>query len=151
MIKINIGCGYDIKEDYVNIDIRRLDGVDVVCDLRLLPYSSDSIDEIYMKEILEHFSCVDVDHILSKCYWWLRPGGKLWIKVPDLEECAKVILSGDRVDEIILRLYGGQQHEYNFHKCGFTKKTMTNKLKKQGFKDINTETIGWNFVATAVK
>lgn len=39
-LKINLGCGTDIKPGWVNVDIAKLDGVDIVHDLDELPLPS---------------------------------------------------------------------------------------------------------------
>ena len=37
MKKLNLGCGTDIKKGYINLDVAKLDGVDVVHDINRLP------------------------------------------------------------------------------------------------------------------
>jgi len=32
MKKLNLGCGNDIRQGYINLDVAKLDGVDVVWD-----------------------------------------------------------------------------------------------------------------------
>lgn len=46
--KLNLGCGKDIKKEYVNLDIRKFPGVDIIHDLNKFPYpfKDDSFDEI---------------------------------------------------------------------------------------------------------
>jgi len=41
MKKLNLGCGNDIKKDYVNLDIAKLQGVNVVWDVNKLPLTTD--------------------------------------------------------------------------------------------------------------
>jgi len=36
--KLHLGCGKIIKEGYVNLDIQKLPGVDVIHDLNKFPY-----------------------------------------------------------------------------------------------------------------
>ena len=37
MKKLNLGCGNDIRQGYINLDVAELDGVDVVWDVNKLP------------------------------------------------------------------------------------------------------------------
>ncbi len=54
--KLNLGCGRDIKQGYINLDILPLKGVDVVHDLEKtpFPFKKDYFDEAYASHILEH-------------------------------------------------------------------------------------------------
>ncbi len=56
LLKLNLGCGKDIKEGYVNVDFENFKGVDKVFDLNVFPYpfEDNSCDEILMNNILEH-------------------------------------------------------------------------------------------------
>lgn len=38
MTKLNLGCGKDIKPDYINLDLRKVNGVDIMCSLNSFPY-----------------------------------------------------------------------------------------------------------------
>jgi len=81
-IKLNIGCGYDIKEGYINIDMKKGDGVDIVLDLNdcTLPFDDDSVDEILMFHVLEHI--IDRYKFINECHRVLKPGGFIFIKLP---------------------------------------------------------------------
>ena len=80
-IKINLGCGNDIRKGWVNVDCAPLTGVDVVHDLNVtpLPFESQCADEIVCEDVLEH---VDYVPILKECHRILIPGGLLNISVP---------------------------------------------------------------------
>ncbi len=55
-MKLNLGCGKQIKEDYTNLDKVALEGVDVVHDLDVFPYPfrDNTFDEILCSHVLEH-------------------------------------------------------------------------------------------------
>ncbi len=57
-MKLNFGCGKDIKPGYLNVDIVRLPGVDKVVDFEKFPYpfKDDVFDEVYINQVLEHLS-----------------------------------------------------------------------------------------------
>lgn len=81
-MKLNLGCGKDIKKDYVNLDLKPLKGVDVVCDLNRFPYPlrNNMFDEIYCNNILEHLD--DVVGALEQLHGICIPQAKIVIKVP---------------------------------------------------------------------
>lgn len=54
--KLNLGYGKDIKEGYLNVDIEKSEGVDIVMDLNKYPWNfkDNTFDEIIVDMILEH-------------------------------------------------------------------------------------------------
>lgn len=79
--KLNLGCGNDIKEGFVNLDITNLDGVDVVWDLNEVPLPFDDITFEYIEcnDILEH---IDLVKIMPELHRILTTRGKITIRVP---------------------------------------------------------------------
>ena len=79
--KLNIGCGNDIKEGYINLDISKLPGVDVVCDIEnsFLPFENNIFEHIICYDILEH---VDYPKVLKEIYRVLKVDGIVEIRVP---------------------------------------------------------------------
>ncbi len=54
-MKLNLGCGYNKLEGYVNVDIDKKCKPDIVANLeKKLPFKSSSVDEIIMFHSLEH-------------------------------------------------------------------------------------------------
>lgn len=55
-MKLNLGSGKDIRNGYINVDIAKVDGVDVVHDLNKYPYpfKANSAEEVLCFHIIEH-------------------------------------------------------------------------------------------------
>jgi hypothetical protein len=54
--KLNVGCGYDRREGYLNVDLHAVHKPDLVADVTHLPMlPSESFDEILAQDVLEHF------------------------------------------------------------------------------------------------
>ncbi len=81
-MKLNLGCGKDIKPGYINMDYVKHKGVDIVHDLEEFPYpfKTNSVDEIWMSHVIEHL--VYPLKALMECHRILKPDGLLYISVP---------------------------------------------------------------------
>ena len=80
--RLNIGAGTDIKEGWINHDFKELPQIDVVHNLEVYPWpwKDRSIDEIYMKDVLEHLS--DTTKAIEELHRICKPGAKIFIGVP---------------------------------------------------------------------
>lgn len=137
-MKLHIGCGTKIIENFVNVDIRPLVGVDIVtdiCDLSI--FKNEDIELIYCSHVLEHLSRHKYMDVLSNWYSILNDGGKLRLAVPDIE--AVIQHYNEHKDLAILRgfFWGGQTYPENYHYCGWDFATLEKDLKKIGFREIN--------------
>ncbi len=79
--KLNIGCGNDIRDGYVNLDMYPLPGVDVVHDLLVipLPFEDKQFSEVVCKDVLEH---LEYGGLMADIYRVMKPGASLYIRVP---------------------------------------------------------------------
>jgi SAM-dependent methyltransferase len=79
--KLNLGCGLDIRDGWVNLDSAALPGVDVVHDLSVvpLPFEDGRFSEIVCQDVLEH---VDYAQVLRDLHRILRPAGRVLIRSP---------------------------------------------------------------------
>ena len=78
--KLNLGCGNNPKEGWVNLDRVYLPGVDVVHDMTNvpLPFPDNHFDVIFAQQVLDHFRALPVIQDLNRI---LKPGGELIIEV----------------------------------------------------------------------
>lgn len=80
--KLNLGCGTDLREGWVNQDWIALPGVDVVHDLTILPwpFQDDEFDELVMINVLEHLP--ETVRTMEELHRILKQGGRARIRVP---------------------------------------------------------------------
>jgi SAM-dependent methyltransferase len=80
--KLNVGCGTDIKQDYINLDVVNLPGVDVVHDLTVFPwpFEDNAFDEIELINVLEHLP--DTVRTIEEIHRIARFRAKIIIRVP---------------------------------------------------------------------
>jgi SAM-dependent methyltransferase len=81
--KLNLGCGRDLRPGYVNLDLVKIPGIDVVANLeQSLPFADDSFDEIFTSHVLEHVA--DLFALLAELRRICKPGAVIRIYVPHL-------------------------------------------------------------------
>jgi predicted SAM-dependent methyltransferase len=80
-IKLNLGCGTDIKDGFINVDFVPNNGIDLVANLNYeLPFPSDSVDFIYLSHVLEHLDCPS--KFLLEAHRIMKIGATIEIIVP---------------------------------------------------------------------
>lgn len=86
MKKLNIGCGRDYREGWINIDISRSVRTDVLMDIRKECFHDEdgSAQLIYISGVLEQIGSNDEFlHVMRECYRVLEPGGIMQVVVPN--------------------------------------------------------------------
>jgi SAM-dependent methyltransferase len=96
---LDLGCGANLHEDFINLDFLWRPGVDGCWDIaRGLPFASRSMRGVFSEHCLEHFSLPAAIEILKECRRILASGAILRIVVPDGEKYLSTYsrqLSGD--------------------------------------------------------
>ncbi|MGD0119072.1 MAG: methyltransferase domain-containing protein [Candidatus Binatus sp.] len=84
--KLNLGCGPNSKEGWINVDVYDL-RADFQLDLReTWPFPDASISHVYSEHVFEHFEFRgEVPHFLSEARRVLKSGGLFDVGVPDTE------------------------------------------------------------------
>jgi len=156
LLRLNLGCGLNKRNGFINIDCREEVKPDMLLDLEKVPYpfESNSVEEIIAKDILEHFSYRNTKKILEEWYRILKPNGIIYIQCPDLEAIALKVIFNNSYDysQISYWVYGGQDYKENTHKAGFTIRTLKKLLESIGFKILKIQNDGGtNIMCWAIK
>ncbi|MCB9468880.1 MAG: methyltransferase domain-containing protein [Candidatus Obscuribacterales bacterium] len=82
MKRLNLGCGIDYKEGFVNLDFHSHLDIDVQHNLNQFPYPFDDseFDFIEASHIIEHLD--KPFEVMAELHRILKPNGLLHIKVP---------------------------------------------------------------------
>ena len=131
---IELGGG-NFPQFHPNIDCRKVDNVDIVADFeKLLPLPSDEYDLVVSKFVIEHISWRNVRQFVQEIHRILKLNGQAILITANLLEQAKQIASKPMWDGSESNLiFGGQDHEGNFHKCGFSPEYAIRLFKEAGF------------------
>lgn len=167
--KLNIGCGVDYREGFINIDgSSTLKNVDIILfipkEKLINKFEMNSIDFILCNDFLEHHFHFEAIEILKDFVNVLKVGGQLEIRVPE----SKFIILNPlfSISKKLTLLFGGQDipqgnkemdesrekfPEYFCHKYGWTKQSLRDELLKLNLKIINIRRVGTNVVIKAEK
>lgn len=83
--RVHLGCGTDIRNGWINVDHRKLPGVDVVADFdacrhQRLPFPSNSVEEFFGSHVLEHLH--DPLAFMQELHRIAKPGATAVFRVP---------------------------------------------------------------------
>jgi len=156
--KANLGCGYDIRENYLNIDLHERHGPDLVADITKLDVlPNDWFDEIVAQDVLEHVERHKVAVALKEWARILAPNGVIQVRVPSLELIFKMLSQpqnrpANEAAKIIHLLYGTQEYTGDYHLAGFTAAVLEQHLNDVGLQICKAEiSYGWCFDVHARK
>lgn len=140
---INIGCGNKRYENTLNVDVvdNEFTDVDVVANIKCLPFEDNSVDGIIAEHVLEHTIKQEHEYILFEWKRVLKDGGKLYVEVPDFDMCLKNYLDNylGMKDYWYNTIYGRNLYESDRHLSGIGEMYLTDLLFSVGF--VNLEWI----------
>ena len=135
-IKLHLGCGNVHLPGFVNVDINPGEAVDLVCDIRQLPYEANSVQEIYACAVIEHFGRREWESVLAHWVSLLSKGGIIRISTTDFESCANHYIKHRDLSLLQGLLIGGQKDRWDWHGVVFDFEMLSTALKRLGLKKI---------------
>jgi predicted SAM-dependent methyltransferase len=135
---LNIG-GTENKAGWKILNIQPGAHVDHVGDVRdLSQFSDQSFDVVYASHVIEHLGYQrDLVRGLGEVRRILRPGGKFFVSVPDLDTLCRLFVhekasAQDRF-QVMRMMFGGQMDDHDFHYVGLNAEMLANFLGRAGF------------------
>jgi hypothetical protein len=115
-LKLNLGCGVNIKPGWVNVDVNdRDDRLDVKCDLsKDFPFLKDSCSVIYSEHFIEHLDWVDGLSLIKKSYECLLPDGVFRVVFPDFGKLFRAYANDDK--DYLETWTKSLENDYNYYK-----------------------------------
>jgi predicted SAM-dependent methyltransferase len=135
--RINIGCGYDHRPGYLNVDMDPACEPDVlVTDNEFSTLPKRSFDEVLAKDVLEHIPRLETLRALLEWADLLKPKGRLIVQTASFLDIARNMASVDKYGPQhvwTIAAYGNQVHAGDFHHMTFTPLTLQVHLLAAGF------------------
>lgn len=154
--RINMGCGYDKRAGYLNIDVDPACQPDLLLEANApMPLPDGMFEEILAWDVLEHIPHAFTMSALLDWAALLETGGLLRLETSYLFGVTEVM----RRDENFATdfnwtrcLFGNQAHPGDYHFVAFTERTLAAHLQAAGFEHGPLKLRdGWLISAEAVK
>lgn len=153
-MKLHLGCGQRYLEGYVNIDfpasshtVQEKSIADVHADILALRYAPETIEEVRLHHVFEHFPRPIACALLANWYSWIKPQGLLHIEVPDFQRTAQVMLnpfaSFKKKAVAERHIFGSHEAGWAGHLEGYTPETMKRMISCYGFKVNEIKKNAW--------
>ncbi len=148
-IKINLGCGAEYKNDWLNIDSDFNVKADIHADFLNLKelFAASSIDEVEMIHSLGYLNLWEARELLQQVHTILKPGAKFILEVPNSEKAISKIMQGcsdltsyiDGVSAFHASRNGQLERRENYKPYSFswTPEHLKQELEKSGFKNVS--------------
>ena len=133
-LRLNLGAGHIALPGYLNVDSRPLDHIDIVAEVRELPFEPGQLSEIFSAHFLEHFPREELRRVLLP-YWvsLLKEGGLFVAVVPDIDTMITEYVAGRMTfAEFSGVTFGGQEYDGDFHYSCFSQESLAGMLEEAG-------------------
>jgi hypothetical protein len=164
-MKLHLGCGPNIREDYINIDKYVQNENVEQFDILNLPYQENTVEEILTEHLVEHIPFKEEEQFFNESFRVLKKGGLLIVETPDMEWLCKQFLdaednfqafykvgskdhyfgSGKSIENrwgmITTHFFGNQNGGGQFHFNGYSKQKMIRIGEIIGFSEVKVEKI----------
>lgn len=139
---VQVGCGKQIWESWLNLDVRRLVKGAVYWDVHDLAFLPDrSVRVLAAIDILEHLEPLRLEEVMAEWIRVLSSGGRMVIQAPDLAMQAKLYVTGIwDAEKFSRQICGVWDYEYG-HKMAFDRQRLAALLERHGCKVLQASTI----------
>lgn len=135
-VYVHIGSGSLQDGRFINVDIQPYRSIHYLSDGKSIDMPSSSADLIYASHVLEHFSHRETCSVLSEWHRILKPGGEIFISVPDASKLFKIYNDNGDIDSVKVFLMGSQGNSFDYHRNIFDGGSLMALLAQIGFTDI---------------
>lgn len=154
--RINVGCGYDKRPDYLNVDMDPACAPDIlVSDIEFSNLPRQAFDDLIAYDVLEHIHRADTPGALLEWADLLADGGVMELETSNVMAIVDMMRSEDTYAQHCrhtIMMFGNQCHAGDYHHTGFTERTLKVQVLSAGFEIEKFEIRqGWLFWLRARK
>lgn len=114
---VNLGGGANISDRWLTADMDPR--ADVYVDIsRPLPFPDQSVDVIYLEEVIEHVPRTTGIRLLAECHRILKPGGALRLTTPCLDLFAAQFDGSISYEEKLNNIFYQHGHQFIYSNSG---------------------------------
>src|SRR5208283_2288415 len=137
MMKLNLGCGDQKLEGYINCDLHQEDA-DMKFDASKLPFDDNSVDEIAAYHLIEHFNFRQAFDVLREWRRVLKPGGKIILETPDFYNSCKIFVESNDQTKVLLynHFFAWAWLPGQIHYFLYTEQQLAGTLRECGFENM---------------
>jgi predicted SAM-dependent methyltransferase len=156
--RLNLGCGWDHREGFLNVDLHDFHKPDLVADVTKLDMLPDAFyEEIVAQDVLEHLPRTETINVLRSWARLLQPGGRLYVRVPSVIDLIALMQrpehqNPEQHERFVQCLFGTQAYTEDCHYTTFTEVLLRHQLSEAG---LDVEAWGmrdeWLFDIVAVR
>jgi hypothetical protein len=147
VLKLDIGCGLNPHEagdpSWTHFDAVSNPCVNLVGEWDAIDLPTESVQELWLGDVLEHIPLWRIAAILAEWNRILRPGGIVRGTTPNLDYVIHAAVSGERhegwtnYDWLMASLYGWRTGRYEQHYQTFTREHLIETLGFMGLDQID--------------
>jgi len=139
--------------------VQKRSKADSYADIRQLSYPPESVEEIRLHHVFEHFDRATALRLLIEWYEWLKEGGQLVIETPDFARCVHAFDRRSRRIEdqmkALRHIFGSQEAGWAHHYDGWYRAKFELYLASLGYRALSFRHSEWhgtyNITVTAKK
>ncbi len=143
MTCLNLACGREYRDGFVNIDNQQMyQGdfkVDMKADVFDLEWEKNTVDMILVNHFVQYVTPPKMEILLKRWYGWLTYSGEIHIEAGNILEVCKNILESKTVEGMhdknaIMQLYGIDENIWN--KWAWSPQSLSEALYRAGFQAL---------------
>lgn len=136
-IRIHLGPGNVNLQGWINIDGIKMAHIhNVDKDFELKEFKDNTVSEIYLSHVLEHFSFKDSKLLVEKLKLKLKSNGILRISIPDIDKILRAYEETKNLNLLKNAIMGGQNTVLDFHKSIYNFEELKDVLISAGYKNV---------------
>lgn len=149
-LKLNIGCGKDYRDGWLNVDINHKFKADIYEDILTIEFASGTFDVIVLVDVIAFINPRKVLDLFSKCSSWLKPRGIFIVATSHLRNIAKILTvepnNSEIYHEALCWLFGTDYKKYpdyetNHGQWCYSSEDCLDLFEKTGFEHLHGSAI----------